>query len=782
VSRFREVLHAIGGPLDFAVRTPEGLARSPRVRDALEQALINGCELRVPPSARRRFGDALERLRAEGLSPDTARYISKRLERLRAPDFVSSILSGSAEVLPGVGPKGVLALARKELHCVEDLVFFWPRAYEDRRQLVPIEELQVGRSACFTAHVTRVRSSLLRSGKRSFEAVVADDTGVVCLKWFRGQAFVQDRVRPGTRLLVAGDVRRYRYAKELHHPEVELLSDDVSAGELARIIPVYPQVDGVPPRTLRRIVEGAVNYAADLVESYVPGGWVKRLGLPDLATAIVAVHLPSLHLDPEELQQRVTAHHRRLAAEELFLLQIGFALTKHARERQRTLPLAPRSELVSRLRRQLPFELTPDQEGAWAQIAEDVERAVPMNRLLLGDVGTGKTVVALLACAAARAVGGLSVLLAPTEVLAQQHARTLRQLTSSVELPVSILTGSSKAAERRRVQSDLRRGEVAILVGTHALLSAKLELPNLRLVVIDEQHRFGVAQRGSLAQRDAPPHQLVMTATPIPRTLAMALFSDLEHSELRRRPPGRQPVQTRVVPPDAGRVVLREIQQTIARGEQVYVVYPLVEESEKQDLIDATRGSERLRAALPEARVALVHGRQPADERAATMAEFERGKLDVLVATTVIEVGVDVPNATLLVVRHADRFGLAQLHQLRGRVGRGERPGAAWLVADPKGEGASRRLAILEASQSGFEIAEEDLRIRGAGAWLGTQQAGHLPDFKLADLIRHGELLPSLREAALSLVEVDPRLGRHPALSRAVERRWGRRLFLGGVA
>jgi ATP-dependent DNA helicase RecG len=313
-------------------------------------------------------------------------------------------------------------------------------------------------------------------------------------------------------------------------------------------------------------------------------------------------------------------------------------------------------------------------------------------------------------------------------------------------------------------------------------LSGSVTLPRLRLVVIDEQHRFGVEQRRELGQKGEHPHTLVMTATPIPRTLAFTVFGDLDHSVLRERPPGRAPVETRVVPPTAGAAVLGEVRAALQRGEQVYVVYPLVEESEKQDLKDATQGFQRLQRALPQARVALLHGRLEARERSRVMGGFAAGDVQVLVSTTVIEVGVDVHNATLLVVEHAERFGLAQLHQLRGRVGRGRRKGLAILIGDPQTEDASRRLATLEASNSGFDIAEEDLRIRGPGEWLGTQQAGHLPELRLADLIRHGELLPIAREAAGRLLRHDPGLSGHAALRAGIERRWGRRLDFSGVA
>jgi ATP-dependent DNA helicase RecG len=682
----------------------------------------------------------------------------------------------------GVGPKTAAALARKEIHSVEDLLLFLPRSYEDRRELSEIQDLQVGHSVCFEGRVTRSGVVSLPNGRSFLQVVVSDGTAAVNLKWFRGIAHFRDRLTPGVRVLVAGDVRRYRYSKELHHPDVELLSEEAAVQSLPRIVPAYSAVEGVAPRTLRRIVAGAVDYAADLVDPHLPEQAAQTLGLPEVGESIRQVHEPGTHLDPEQLRARATPYHLRLVAEELFTLQVGLALRRETLAQLVTPPLAVRDPAVARAIARLPFELTGDQQGAWREISADLGRARPMNRLLVGDVGTGKTVLAILCGVAAHASDGLTAVLAPTEILAEQHYRTLQELAGPLGLEVALLTGSTPASERRSIQRLLRLGELAFVVGTHALLSESVELPRLRMVVIDEQHRFGVEQRRSLGQKGDRPHVLVMSATPIPRTLALTVFGDLDHSVLRERPPGRAPVRTVVVPQGSGRRVLDELRRTLARGEQAYVVYPLVEESEKQDLLDATRAYERLRELLPEYRLALLHGRLDAGERNRVMTQFAAGEVAALVSTTVIEVGIDVPNATLLVVQHADRFGLAQLHQLRGRVGRASKPGTAILIGDPKSEDASQRLAILERSADGFEIAEEDLRLRGAGEWLGTRQAGHLPMLKLADLVRHGDLLADVRVAAKRLASHDPGLRRHPRLRAAVERRWGRGLEFGNTA
>jgi ATP-dependent DNA helicase RecG len=779
VSRLRVAAQAIAAPLAFASRAADARERIRDLRETLLAALARAAALAIPPEAKSAFEGAAKLLEAEPALDVALPRVEKRVAPYLRPEWPLAALALPAERVPGVGPRIAAALARKEIHTVEDLLFFLPRSYEDRRWLVPIEALQVGRPACFQAHVIRAGVVPLARGRRFFEAVVSDATGAVQLKWFRGIASFAERLRPGARVLVSGDVRRYRFAKELHHPDVEVLAEDAPLESLPRIVPVYSAVEGVPPRSVLRLVASAVEHYADLVDSWLPESFAGEHELPEIGDSLRQVHQPQPHLDPDRLRARATPYHRRMVAEELFLLQAGLRMRQGRLARRSALPLAPDAEAVRRVLGALPFELTEDQRVAWREIRGDLLRPHPMNRLLIGDVGTGKTVLALLAAAAAHAAGALAAVLAPTELLAEQHGETFARLGAPGGLRTALLTGSTPAPARRELLRALGAGEVSVLVGTHALLGEAIELPQLRLVVIDEQHRFGVAQRQLLRRKAEAPHVLVMTATPIPRTLALTVYGDLEQSRLRQRPAGRAPVVTRVVPPDAARGVLGEIRTTLARGEQVYVVYPLVEESEKQDLLDATRGFERLSRALPGVSIALLHGRLDPRDRSRTIARFRSGQVRLLVATTVIEVGVDVPGATLLVVQHAERMGLAQLHQLRGRVGRGERPGTAVLIADPKGEDAARRLAVLEASDSGFEIAEEDLRIRGPGEWLGTRQAGHLPELRIADLVRHAELLGPAREAADRLLGRDPELLRHRALAAAIERRWGRRLELG---
>ncbi len=779
---FAAWIRTLRAPLDWTRAHPDKTSRVAGLAETLRAALERGCELAIPPDARAKLERALARLAECPAGEPPLEELFRELEPLFDPAWPRRVLAESPSLLPGVGPKSAGLLARRDIQSLEDLLFCLPRAYEDRRRIVPIEALEVGHPACFTGSVTRAGSVRLRNGRRFFQAVVADGTGAVQLKWFRGVAHFEERVKPGVRLLVAGDVRRYRFAKELHHPDLELLADDAALASLPRIVPVYAAIEGLAPRAVRRIAQTAVLHAADLVEEHLPEALVRERGWPSVGEALRRVHDPVPALDPDELRARRTRYHARLAAEELFLLSIGLELVRERRAERRCEPLATGHADVARALASLPFELTADQRRVWSEISGDLRRPVPMSRLLVGDVGTGKTVLAFLAAVAARASGGTTAVLAPTELLAEQHVATFRALARPAGLLVGLLTGSTPPAERRSIERLLRLGELAIVVGTHALLSESRPLPGLRLCVIDEQHRFGVAQRALLERRGDTPHVLVMTATPIPRTLALTVFGDLDQSTLRERPPGRAPVSTSVVPRSAGRAVLKELERTLLRGEQAYVVYPLVEESEKQDLQDATRGFERLCRALPGRRLALVHGRLEAREQKLAMERFTRREVDVLVATTVIEVGVDVAGATLLIVQHAERFGLAQLHQLRGRVGRGDRPGRAILIGEPKNEEASRRLAVLEGSASGFDIAEEDLRIRGPGEWLGTRQTGFHADLRLADLVRDADLVAEARDAARRLAKSDPGLAHHPSLRAAAERRWGRRLAFAHVA
>jgi len=809
-------LEAVSKPLAFAAR--DDFAHLERIRD-LEPSVARACrrllESGLPGSLRaalEKIADSLEREQPESGAEriERLRQACELLEPFQAPDWTERALDCALDVFPGVGPQRAERLARRGLERVEQLLFHLPTGYDDRRALVDVGDLEVGRRATFIAEVqsTGSATSRMRGGRlgRVFEAVVGDSTGSISLKWFRGGDSVVAGLEKGARVLVTGDVRRHRFSKQLVHPEVELIDParpeeaEERLGQrlegLRRIVPRYSTPEGIPARTFRGLVETAVLEYADLAPGHLPQPLVRDLGLPPPGEAVRLVHAPPFEAFLEDYAACSSAAHRRLVLEELYLLELGLALRQGENERLPGIALPVSQGFCTDAEAALPFRLTGAQSRAWGEIRADLAKPHPMNRLVQGDVGSGKTVVALLAAAAAAQNGMQAALMAPTELLAEQHARTLARLLEgsnhALALDVALLTASLPKAEAEATRARLAAGEIDLVVGTHALVQKSVDFARLALVIVDEQHRFGVRQRQALAAKrdDARhPHTLVMTATPIPRTLALTLYGDLECSVIDELPPGRSPVKTLLLRQEQGAAVSKLVEEALARGEQVYVVYPLVEESEHSDLRSAIESAGRIARAYPGARVDIVHGRLDAEERRAAMQRFERGESQILVSTTVIEVGVDVPKATLMIVEHAERFGLAQLHQLRGRVGRGSEAGTCVLVSraartgeeEPSSVGEERLKAMLSTTD-GFEIANADLRIRGPGEFLGTRQSGQLPDLRVADLLRDQSLLAIARKAAFETTSRDPGLRHSPALSRAVAARWGDRLALVSVA
>jgi ATP-dependent DNA helicase RecG len=756
----------------------------------VQEALRRASGLAIPPDASQHLAALARRLEeAPRGGPERESVLGDALravEAMAAPGWALAALARPLSSLAGFGPKRAALLARRGLQTVEDLLFHLPVRYDDRTRLARIAELQVGLRATFAGEVLVADSGVRRGGRRVFQAVVGDGSGTIDLKWFRAPEGLAGTVKKGARLLVSGEVRRWRFSKEMIHPEIEPLRDPAETARHLGVVPDYPGIEGLPPRTLRRGVELAVDQAADLVEGHLPAAIVRARKLPSLSDALRRVHRPE-PADIADLRERRGAAFERLILEELYLLEVGLALRRSAREREPGIPLTPRDGSVKAALERLPFRLTKAQQRTLGEIRADLARPHPMHRLLQGDVGSGKTAVAFLAACSVADAGHQTALMAPTELLAEQHERTLRRLAggegAKAPLRIGLLTASVPRARAAALRAEAAAGALDLLIGTHALLQGGVEFARLALVVIDEQHRFGVLQRAALAgkARGPAPHQLVMTATPIPRTLALTVYGDLDVSVIDELPPGRQPVLTDVLRAGEGARVMQILRDTLARGEQVYVVYPLVEETARSDLRAATESAERIAAAFPGARTDLVHGRLDAEARAAAMARFERGETRILVSTTVIEVGVDVPAATLMIVEHAERFGLAQLHQLRGRVGRGTRGGTCLLVARGATEESEARLRALLQTQDGFRIAEADLRIRGPGEFLGTRQHGYLPDLRIADLLRDARLISAAREAALASVRADPELRRSPHLAEAVKRRFGARLALAGV-
>jgi ATP-dependent DNA helicase RecG len=727
-------------------------------------------------AALRRAHALLESLRGAPPRPDVAE-VRRRLAALQAP----------VTTLPQVGPKRAAELERFGLATVEDVLYHVPFRYEDRRNVATIGSLRVGDEATTQGRVASVRQGFSgRRGRSLLEVVLHDEQGALVLVWFNQVGYFARRFHEGQRLFVHGRIEAPlgNGPARMVHPEVTELGAEDAAAERAGIVPVYEKPTAMPVGVMRRLVHSAVERAAHQVPSGLPPEVARRLALPDPPSALQALHVPAAAADVGVLCSGQSEAHRALAFDELFLLQLGLALRRSqaGREAGRSHPDSRR--LVPALRARLPFRPTPAQERSFGEIAADLAAPHPMRRLLQGDVGSGKTLVALLAALTVAEAGAQVAFMAPTELLAEQHFETIRPLATPLGVETALLTGAVKGAARRRVLAGLAGGGVTIVIGTQALIQAGVDFAHLGLAVVDEQHRFGVLQRAALQRQagaSAALDVLVMSATPIPRTLALTLYGDLDVSTIDELPPGRTPIRTTLCRERRRDWVHEQVRAEVATGHQAYVVYPLVEESEKSDLRAATSMVGEL-AAGPFAglRLDLLHGRMKPEEKERVMRRFKAHDFDVLVATTVVEVGIDVPNASVMVVEHAERFGLAQLHQLRWRVGRGTAASHCFLVApDWMAEETFQRLRVLEQTTDGFRIAEADLALRGPGDFLGTRQAG-LPPFRIASLVRDTELMRAARDEALRWLRADPTLERpESAVVRAVlAHRWAGRLEL----
>jgi ATP-dependent DNA helicase RecG len=692
-----------------------------------------------------------------------------------------NVLTQSIQFLKGVGPTRAQMLRRLGIETIGDALALLPRRYDDRTNLKPIRNLQVGIQETFEGTILVSGSSRTGRGRRLYEMIVGDATGTMRCLWFQfHETYMRQRYRTGQRVIVTGEVHINPYSgqrKEVHHPDLELIeADEREPLHTGRMVPVYPATEGLHQKTLRTVIKRIVDEYAHQVEDCLPLGLRERLQLMEASQALREVHFPSADADLEALNHWSSEAHRRLVFEEFFLLELGLALQqRNTTIEERRITYRGTGALADQLRSQLPFELTMAQERVLAEIIANMQRPHPMNRLLQGDVGSGKTIVALLAMLLAIESGFQAAIMVPTEILAEQHYLTMQRLVGPLGVRVMLLTSAIKGSKRRELLETIAAGDVDLLVGTHALIQEGLEFRALGLAVIDEQHRFGVLQRATLKRKSYSPDVLVMTATPIPRTLAMTVYGDLDVSIIDELPPGRLPVVTKLCYESRRDESYALMRQVLRQGRQVYVVYPLIEESEKTDLRAATAMAEQLqREVLPEFRVGLLHGRLKSDEKEDIMRAFSVGDLQVLVSTTVIEVGVDVPNATLMLVEHAERFGLAQLHQLRGRVGRSHHQAYCLLMADfPMSEEAKQRLQTLTEHDDGFMIAERDLEIRGPGEFLGTRQSG-LPELRVAHLIRDQRLLAEARREAFALVDTDPHLSEpaHKSLRQALMHRW----------
>jgi ATP-dependent DNA helicase RecG len=679
------------------------------------------------------------------------------------------LLSEALTALKGVGPALAKRLEKLGLSRVDDLLFLLPLRYEDRTQLVRIGALVAGKR-CLTSGEVLLAETAYR-GRRNLLVRISDGSGQLTLRFFHFSRQQQAQFQAGKHVSCFGEVRRGSAGFEMIHPEYRILREEQGAVTDDSLTPVYPATEGVQQGRLRNLTDQALE--AMLKEpppELLPRSVTDKLGMPSLVDAISYLHRPPPDADVAQMQEGRHPCQQRLAFEELLAHYLSLRSLRSLAESEGAFALTHGQGRVDQFIADLPFELTGAQARVVDEIMVDLSRPHPMMRLIQGDVGSGKTVVAAIACLKAIACGVQAAIMAPTEILAEQHWRNFSDWFRPLGIEPAWLSGSQKAAARRDALSAIANGRAQLVIGTHALFQEGVEFDNLALVVIDEQHRFGVHQRMALRDKgigkDGQPHQLVMTATPIPRTLAMAAYADLDTSVIDELPPGRQPVSTIAVPDTRRGEIIERVRAACKSGQQAYWVCPLIEESEVLDYQAAEASYQMLTEALPELRVGLVHGRMRPAEKERGMQAFKEGLIQVLVATTVIEVGVDVPNASLMIIENAERMGLSQLHQLRGRVGRGAAQShCVLLYRGPLGRIAKERLAVLRDTNDGFVVAQRDLELRGPGELLGTRQTG-LPDYRVANIVRDASLMPQVQMTAEEL--------RRSSTSRAaaIVRRW----------
>lgn len=670
--------------------------------------------------------------------------------------------------LKGVGSKVATKLYKLGLYTVQDMLFHLPHRYEDRTRVFPISDLLPHIHASVEGEVMSCDVQFGR--KRMLVVRISDNTGTITLRFFHFSAAQKNNLENGTKIRAFGEIRAGKFGLEMMHPEYKLTSADNLNPLEEALTPVYPATEGIKQITLRNLSEQALTYLSrgGLAELLPEGLYEQQVSLVE---ALQLVHRPPPDVALSLLEEGLHPAQQRLVIEELLAHHLSVLKVRQQSDKQASLAISPNQDLITKLLAQLPFSPTGAQNRVVGEIQADMQKANPMMRLVQGDVGSGKTLVAALAALSAIGAGYQVALMAPTELLAEQHASNFSQWFAPLNIKMGWLAGKLKGKAREAVLSELASGEIDMLVGTHAIFQESVEFSHLALVIVDEQHRFGVHQRLALRKKGEKqgthPHQLIMTATPIPRTLAMTAYADLDTSVIDELPPGRTPVKTVVLPDNRrGDVIDRVKNAVIEQNRQVYWVCTLIDESEVLQCQAAEDTAIALRTALPDLKVALVHGRLKGPEKQQIMQQFKQGELDLLVATTVIEVGVDVPNASLMIIENPERLGLAQLHQLRGRVGRGTVESHCVLMyQSPLSKTATKRLAVLRESQDGFYIAQQDLEIRGPGELLGTKQTG-LADLKIADLIRDAELIPQVQTMANHMWQ------HHPSHAQAIINRW----------
>ncbi|SET54067.1 ATP-dependent DNA helicase RecG [Marinobacter segnicrescens] len=680
--------------------------------------------------------------------------------------------------LKGVGNALAGTLARLGITSLQDLLFHLPHRYEDRTRVIPMGSLRLGDTGVVEGTV--MRADMVMGRRRSLQVTLRDDSGFLVMRFFHFSAAQKNQLTEGVRVRCYGEVRPGRAGFEFYHPEYQVNPPAMPPPGEATLTPVYPLTEGIQQPRVRSLCRQALGYLKRYpIPDWLPPSLLADYQLPDITSAVALVHAPPADAPVHLLMEGRHPAQQRLVMEELLAHQLSLLLVRQQIQQRQALPLLPGGDLTERFLDQLPFSLTPAQARVVADIRQDLSQPLPMLRLVQGDVGSGKTVVAALAALQAIGAGAQVALMAPTEILAEQHYQNFRQWLEPLGLEMVWLSGKVKGKARTEALGRLAEGKARLIIGTHALFQGDVLFERLGLVIIDEQHRFGVHQRLALRDKGAEgqraPHQLIMTATPIPRTLAMSAYADLDTSVIDELPPGRKPIETIVIQDSRRDEVIERVRKACQSGRQAYWVCTLIEESEALQCQAAEVTAESLQERLPELRVGLVHGRLKAADKAAVMDRFKEGELDLLVATTVIEVGVDVPNASLIIVENPERLGLAQLHQLRGRVGRGEQASFCVLMYQaPLSQNGRARLQALRDSQDGFVIAEKDLEIRGPGEVLGTRQTGMM-QFRLADFERDRDWIESVRTMAPSVMK-DTRA------TEALVRRWlGERVRYGDV-
>jgi len=681
-------------------------------------------------------------------------------------------------VLKGVGKALAETLGKLGIHSLQDLLFHLPHRYEDRTHVIPMGQLRIGDVGVVEGEV--MKADLVMGRRRSLQVTLKDSSGFLVMRFFHFNAAQKNQLSEGARVRCFGEVRPGRAGYEFYHPEYQVNPPPMPAQGQATLTPVYPLTEGIQQPRVRSLCQQALTYLRRYpIHDWLPSNIMEQYQLPGISEAVELVHSPPANAPVHLLMEGRHPAQQRLVMEELLAHQLSLLKVRQQIQAREALPLLPTGDLPERFLDGLPFRLTGAQRQVMSEIRQDLSQPVPMLRLVQGDVGSGKTVVAALAALQTIGAGAQVALMAPTEILAEQHYQNFRGWLEPLGIRIAWLSGKVKGKAREAALADVGSGEAAVVIGTHALFQDDVNFSRLALVIVDEQHRFGVHQRLALREKGVggtlAPHQLIMTATPIPRTLAMSAYADLDTSVIDELPPGRKPIETIVIPDSRRDDVTDRVRQACRAGRQAYWVCTLIEESEALQCQAAEATAEELSARLPDLKVGLIHGRLKAAEKAQMMERFKEGELDLLVATTVIEVGVDVPNASLIIIENPERLGLAQLHQLRGRVGRGEEASFCVLMYHPPlSQNGKARLQALRDSQDGFVIAEKDLEIRGPGEVLGTRQTGMM-QFRLADFERDKGWIEPIRAMAPAL------LGQPERVDGLIRRWLGERTRYGDV-